>query len=224
MLRQQVNVARIGGRLKAPRTGKNVVPILPLQLPCPIRSSRLLVRILHERSVQEFHQLRFRRFSGDIRTTSERADIADSSAKLAAVRRDPHCLRPAMHRASTRADYCGRFPIDTLKIDRAFIRDVTLNADDGAITLAIIATVHNLKLKSSPRASRPPSNYNSCLTIIAMKPNIVIFPCRYGNADIQAAAPGGHLAGGVATPVIRRQPLEHRFQSCTASRRRDSAD
>jgi diguanylate cyclase (GGDEF)-like protein len=43
--------------------------------------------------------------------------------------------------------YLKRFPIDTLKIDRAFIRDVTVNADDAAITLAIIAMAHNLKLK-----------------------------------------------------------------------------
>jgi diguanylate cyclase (GGDEF)-like protein len=43
--------------------------------------------------------------------------------------------------------YLKRFPIDTLKIDRAFIRDVTANADDAAITLAIIAMAHNLKLK-----------------------------------------------------------------------------
>lgn len=43
--------------------------------------------------------------------------------------------------------YLKRFPIDTLKIDRAFIHDVTLNADDAAITLAIIAMAHNLKLK-----------------------------------------------------------------------------
>lgn len=43
--------------------------------------------------------------------------------------------------------YLKRFPIDTLKIDRAFIRDVTANADDAAITLAIIAMAHKLKLK-----------------------------------------------------------------------------
>ena len=43
--------------------------------------------------------------------------------------------------------YLKRFPIDTLKIDRAFIRDVTINADDAAITLAIIAMAHSLKLK-----------------------------------------------------------------------------
>jgi len=39
-----------------------------------------------------------------------------------------------------------RFPIDTLKIDMAFIRDVTTNADDAAITTAIISMAHSLKL------------------------------------------------------------------------------
>ncbi len=43
--------------------------------------------------------------------------------------------------------YLKRFPIDTVKIDIAFIRDVTTNPDDAAITLAIIAMAHSLKLK-----------------------------------------------------------------------------
>ena len=39
-----------------------------------------------------------------------------------------------------------RFPIGVLKIDIAFIRDVTSNPDDAAITLAIIGLARNLKL------------------------------------------------------------------------------
>ncbi|MEC5161327.1 EAL domain-containing protein [Janthinobacterium sp. CG_S6] len=42
--------------------------------------------------------------------------------------------------------YLRRFPIDKLKIDIAFIRDVTTNPDDAAITLAIIGMAHSLKL------------------------------------------------------------------------------
>ncbi|MDZ4326945.1 MAG: EAL domain-containing protein, partial [Pseudomonas sp.] len=42
--------------------------------------------------------------------------------------------------------YLRRFPIDKLKIDIAFIRDVTTNPDDAAIVLAIISMAHNLKL------------------------------------------------------------------------------
>jgi len=43
--------------------------------------------------------------------------------------------------------YLRRFPIDKLKIDIAFIRDIGNNLDDGAIALAIIRMAHSLKLE-----------------------------------------------------------------------------
>jgi len=43
--------------------------------------------------------------------------------------------------------YLRRFPIDTLKIDRAFIRDITSDTEDAAITMAIISMAHSLKLE-----------------------------------------------------------------------------
>jgi diguanylate cyclase (GGDEF)-like protein len=42
--------------------------------------------------------------------------------------------------------YLKRFPVDTLKIDIAFIRDITSSPDDAAVVDAIIAVAHNLKL------------------------------------------------------------------------------
>ncbi|SFM28068.1 EAL domain-containing protein [Rugamonas rubra] len=42
--------------------------------------------------------------------------------------------------------YLKRFPIDTLKIDIAFIREVTSDAGDAAIVLAIIGMAHSLGL------------------------------------------------------------------------------
>lgn len=42
--------------------------------------------------------------------------------------------------------YLKRFPLDVLKIDRAFIKDITTEADDAAITLATIEMAHTLKL------------------------------------------------------------------------------
>jgi EAL domain-containing protein (putative c-di-GMP-specific phosphodiesterase class I) len=42
--------------------------------------------------------------------------------------------------------YLKRFPIDTLKIDRMFIKDITSNHEDAAITRAVIVLAHELDL------------------------------------------------------------------------------
>jgi diguanylate cyclase (GGDEF)-like protein/PAS domain S-box-containing protein len=42
--------------------------------------------------------------------------------------------------------YLRRFPLDTLKIDRAFVNDITTNPDDAAIVSTIIAMAKTLKL------------------------------------------------------------------------------
>jgi len=42
--------------------------------------------------------------------------------------------------------YLKRFPIDSLKIDRSFIRDLPGDTDDAAIAQAIIAMAHTLKM------------------------------------------------------------------------------
>ncbi len=43
--------------------------------------------------------------------------------------------------------YLKRFPIDTLKIDRTFVRDLSTDADDATLTRAIINLAQNLRLK-----------------------------------------------------------------------------
>ncbi|HEX8963240.1 MAG TPA: EAL domain-containing protein [Rhodocyclaceae bacterium] len=43
--------------------------------------------------------------------------------------------------------YLKRFPVDALKIDRTFTRDMTTNPDDAAIVTGIIALAHSLRLK-----------------------------------------------------------------------------
>ncbi|WP_339486958.1 putative bifunctional diguanylate cyclase/phosphodiesterase [Pseudomonas sp. EL_65y_Pfl2_R95] len=43
--------------------------------------------------------------------------------------------------------YLKKFPIDVIKIDRSFIKDIPENQDDMEITSAVIAMAHNLKIK-----------------------------------------------------------------------------
>lgn len=44
-------------------------------------------------------------------------------------------------------NYLKRFPIDVLKIDQSFVRDLVFDSDDAAITEAIISLAHSLHLR-----------------------------------------------------------------------------
>ena len=57
--------------------------------------------------------------------------------------------------------YLKKFPIDVIKIDRSFIKDIPDSQDDMEITSAVIAMAHNLKLKVVAEAWRAPSNWPS---------------------------------------------------------------
>jgi EAL domain-containing protein (putative c-di-GMP-specific phosphodiesterase class I) len=44
--------------------------------------------------------------------------------------------------------YLRLLPVDTIKVDRSFVRDVTVNQDSAAIAAAILAMAHSLRLES----------------------------------------------------------------------------
>jgi hypothetical protein len=43
--------------------------------------------------------------------------------------------------------YLKRFPLDTVKVDRSFVKDIAADSDDASITRAVITMAHHLKLK-----------------------------------------------------------------------------
>lgn len=43
-------------------------------------------------------------------------------------------------------NYLKRFPVNTVKIDQSFVRNINTNPDDAAIAGAVVAMAHNLKL------------------------------------------------------------------------------
>jgi EAL domain-containing protein (putative c-di-GMP-specific phosphodiesterase class I) len=61
--------------------------------------------------------------------------------------------------------YLRRFPIDNLKIDRGFVKDLMTRADDASIVQAIISLAHSLRLKVVAEGVETPEQLQSLKTM-----------------------------------------------------------
>ncbi len=57
-------------------------------------------------------------------------------------------------------NYLKRFPINTVKVDRSFVTDIPTNPDDMAITRAVIAMAHQLKMEVVAEGVENMEQYN----------------------------------------------------------------
>lgn len=100
----------------------------------------VLTRVLHENEVQA-NQLELE--------VTESAVMQDPDRTIAILRRLKSLgLRISLDDFGTgysSLSYLKRFPIDTLKIDQSFVRDITVDSDDMAIACSVISLAHSLK-------------------------------------------------------------------------------
>lgn len=75
-------------------------------------------------------------------------DVEETIATLAALKaRGVQLAIDDFGTGYSSLSYLKRIPIDTIKIDQSFVRDIPADADDAAIARLIIAIAHSLKLK-----------------------------------------------------------------------------
>jgi diguanylate cyclase (GGDEF)-like protein len=113
-------------------------------------------------SASQFHEPELvRELASIVRATGVSPSTIELEITESMVMRDPeravsimHALRAMGVRLSiddfgtghSSLGYLKRFPIDRLKVDRSFVRDLPHNGDDLAITRAVIAMAHSLRM------------------------------------------------------------------------------
>ncbi len=100
--------------------------------------------------------------------------------------------------------YLKRFPIDVLKIDRSFVRNVTTDADDAALTRTIILLAQSLKMKTVAEGVETPGQLQflaglSCDAVQGY----------YFSPPVDAAAMTALLGAPARLPPLPRPAREH---------------
>ena len=103
--------------------------------------------------------------------------------------------------------YLRRFPVDKLKIDIAFIRDVTTNPEDAAIVQAIITMAHSLNLEVVAEGVETSAQQTYLLRQHCDQIQGYLVSRPLAAADITALMAQRRAEGGAPAPAIAPQTL-----------------
>ena len=92
--------------------------------------------------------------------------------------------------------YLKRLPIDTVKLDRSFVSDVTIHPDHAALVMAIITLAHNLRLRVIAEGVETEEQLNF----------LRLLRCDQGQGYLFDKPTSANLTNSVATRCFERKP------------------